>query len=129
MRKFRIRIGRSCAVLVAAAASLLWGACAELGGPVPDPQVDALDESTHAAHDSSSPAARSAAAASLPSGYSINGIDVSSHDHANGNTVNWANQRAAGDEFAFVKATEGTSYVNPYFDQDYHGAKDNGLYV
>ena len=88
-------------ILVAAVASLLWGVSA----------------------------ANAAAAASLPPGYSINGIDVSSHDHANGKTVNWADQRAAGDEFAFVKATEGTSYVNPYFDQDYHGAKDNGLYV
>ncbi len=65
----------------------------------------------------------------LPAGYTINGIDVSSHDHANGKTVNWAAQKAAGDEFAYVKATEGTSYTNPYFDQDYNGAKASGLYV
>ncbi|MBE8523840.1 VCBS repeat-containing protein [Amycolatopsis sp. H6(2020)] len=68
-------------------------------------------------------------AAALPPGYSINGIDVSSHDHSGGKTVDWANRKAAGDEFAFVKATEGTSYTNPYFDQDYHGAKNAGLYT
>jgi GH25 family lysozyme M1 (1,4-beta-N-acetylmuramidase) len=109
MRVFTTNIGRACAILVAAGVSLICGTSAATAAPVP--------------------AARSALAASVPTGYSVNGIDVSSHDHANGATVNWASQRAAGDEFAFVKATEGTSYVNPYFDQDYHGAKDNGLYA
>ncbi|MEV4624655.1 GH25 family lysozyme, partial [Asanoa sp. NPDC049573] len=64
-----------------------------------------------------------------PSGYPINGRDVSSHDHNGGKTVSWPAQKAAGDEFAYVKATEGTTYTNEYFAQDYHGAKSAGLYV
>lgn len=67
--------------------------------------------------------------AALPPGYTVNGIDVSSHDHAGGKTINWPGRRAAGEEFAFVKATEGTSYVNPYFNQDNRDAKAAGLYV
>ena len=110
-----------------AGAALLWGTSPAIADPVPDKQVS--DGSAHAAHEPNSPAARSAQAAALPPGYPINGIDVSSHDHSGGKTVNWANQKAAGDEFAYVKATEGTGYANPYFDQDYHGAKDAGLYV
>ncbi|MEU8081998.1 GH25 family lysozyme, partial [Catellatospora citrea] len=70
-----------------------------------------------------------AVAVAQPAGFPINGIDVSSHDHAGGKTVNWAAQRAGGDEFAYVKATEGTSYVNPYFGQDNRDAKDAGLYT
>src|SRR3954447_6810670 len=130
MRTFVRRIGRSCAVLaVVAGANIFWGVSVAHADPVPDKRSDVPNGSAHAAHDPHSPAARASLAATLPSGYSINGIDVSSHDHADGKTVNWASQRSAGDEFAFVKATEGTDYVNPYFDQDYHGAKDNGLYV
>jgi GH25 family lysozyme M1 (1,4-beta-N-acetylmuramidase) len=64
-----------------------------------------------------------------PAGYPINGIDVSSNDHSGGRSVNWASQKAGGDEFAFVKATEGTGYTNPYFSQDYNGAKGAGLYT
>ena len=51
------------------------------------------------------------------------GHDVSSWQ---GN-VNWAAVAAAGARFAFVKATEGTSYVNPYFTQQYVGAYSVGL--
>jgi GH25 family lysozyme M1 (1,4-beta-N-acetylmuramidase) len=65
---------------------------------------------------------------SLPSGYSVSGIDVSSHDH-DGKTINWATEKANGLDFAFVKATEGTSYVNPYYSSDYASAKNNGIYT
>jgi GH25 family lysozyme M1 (1,4-beta-N-acetylmuramidase) len=119
MRKF------SAILTAVTGASLLWGASTATADPVPDVPNGAA----HAAHTPNSPSARSQSVTALPPGYSINGIDVSSHDHANGATVDWAGQRAGGDEFAFVKATEGTGYVNPFFDQDYHGAKDNGLYV
>lgn len=57
------------------------------------------------------------------------GIDVSSHDHANGRTIDWAAEAADGLAFAFVKATEGTTYLNPYFHADYHAAKDAGIIV
>ncbi|WP_426514867.1 GH25 family lysozyme [Dactylosporangium sp. McL0621] len=59
----------------------------------------------------------------------INGRDVSSHDHNGGRTVDWPAWRAAGEEFGFVKATEGTTYTNPYFSGDYRAAKSAGMYV
>ena len=54
---------------------------------------------------------------------SVNGIDVSSHQ---GN-VDWAGQYNAGKRFAYVKATEGTSYINPYFGQQYNGSYNIGM--
>ena len=59
--------------------------------------------------------------ATRPAG--LPGLDVSSWQ---GN-VDWATVAANGARFAFVKATEGTSYVNPYFAQQYFGAHDVGL--
>ncbi|GAA1803285.1 hypothetical protein GCM10009835_22740 [Planosporangium flavigriseum] len=64
-------------------------------------------------------------AAAAPAGYPVTGIDVSSWQ---GN-VDWNQVAAAGAKFAYVKATEGTSYVNPYFNSQYNGAKSAGLYV
>ena len=46
------------------------------------------------------------------------GQDVSGYQ---GN-VNWAAQWSAGVRFAYVKATEGSSYTNPYFAQQYNGS-------
>jgi GH25 family lysozyme M1 (1,4-beta-N-acetylmuramidase) len=63
-----------------------------------------------------------------PIGYPINGIDVSSHDHSGGKTLNWPTL-AGSMEFAYVKATEGTTYTNPYFAADNRDAKAAGLYV
>jgi len=57
------------------------------------------------------------------------GIDVSSHNHSGNRSIDWAAEAAAGLSFAFVKATEGTTYVNPYFHSDYHAAKDAGIIV
>jgi GH25 family lysozyme M1 (1,4-beta-N-acetylmuramidase) len=51
------------------------------------------------------------------------GLDVSSHQ---GN-VNWSSVKSNGARFAYVKATEGTSYQNPYFAQQYVGSYDVGL--
>jgi GH25 family lysozyme M1 (1,4-beta-N-acetylmuramidase) len=51
------------------------------------------------------------------------GIDVSSWQ---GN-VNWPAQWAAGNKFAYVKATEGTGYHNPYFAQQYNGSYTVGM--
>jgi GH25 family lysozyme M1 (1,4-beta-N-acetylmuramidase) len=63
-----------------------------------------------------------------PDGYPIGGIDISSHDHGK-YTVQWPTEVAAGSEFVYVKATEGTSYVNPHFAGDYAAAKTAGRYV
>ncbi|TSE00780.1 glycoside hydrolase [Skermania sp. ID1734] len=46
------------------------------------------------------------------------GPDVSSYQHPDGGPINWAAAKAGGVNFALVKATEGTDYVNPHFHED-----------
>ena len=53
----------------------------------------------------------------------VAGMDVSSYQ---GN-VDWATAYANGARFAYVKATEGTSYVNSYFSQQYDGSYGAGM--
>ncbi|WP_411134244.1 lysozyme [Streptomyces sp. C10] len=54
---------------------------------------------------------------------SVEGVDVSSH---NGN-VTWSTLWNSGVRFAYVKATESTSYTNPYFAQQYNGSYNAGM--
>ncbi|MEU8769918.1 lysozyme [Streptomyces griseus] len=51
------------------------------------------------------------------------GVDVSSHQ---GN-VAWATLWNSGVKWAYVKATEGTYYKNPYFGQQYNGSYGVGM--
>src|SRR5262245_21275523 len=51
------------------------------------------------------------------------GMDVSSHQGA----VNWSTAKANGARFAYVKATEGTTYRNPQFAQQYNGSFNVGM--
>jgi len=51
------------------------------------------------------------------------GHDVSGHQ----GPVDWGQARGAGAQFAYVKATEGTGFVNPQYGQQYNGAHDAGL--
>ncbi|WP_405661055.1 lysozyme [Streptomyces sp. RK9] len=51
------------------------------------------------------------------------GVDVSSHQ---GN-VNWQALWNSGVRWAYVKATESTSYKNPYFAQQYNGSYNVGM--
>nr|WP_229891146.1 lysozyme [Streptomyces mashuensis] len=63
---------------------------------------------------------------SLPDGVrgsTVEGVDVSSH---NGN-VSWKSLWNSGARFAYVKATEGSSYTNPYFAQQYTGSYGTGM--
>jgi lysozyme len=53
----------------------------------------------------------------------VAGIDVSGYQ---GN-VDWAAQWNAGKRFVWTKATEGTGYTNPYFDQQYSGSYNQGF--
>src|SRR5215218_9818064 len=53
----------------------------------------------------------------------VNGMDVSGHQ---GN-VAWSTAYNNGARFAYVKATEGTSYKNPYFAQQYNGSYNVGM--
>ena len=57
----------------------------------------------------------------VPAG--VLGVDVSSWQ---GN-LSWTAQAALGKQFAYVKATEGTGYKNPYFKAQYKGAYKAGL--
>ncbi|MFC0599543.1 lysozyme [Streptomyces palmae] len=54
---------------------------------------------------------------------SVEGVDVSGHQ---GN-VPWSTLWNSGVRFAYVKATEGTSYTNPYFAQQYNGSYNIGM--
>ena len=67
------------------------------------------------------PSTTAAAKAYVPSG--VLGIDVASYQR----TVNWTRYATAGKAFAYVKATEGTTYRNPYFRSQYYGAGKAGL--
>ncbi|TQK51912.1 GH25 family lysozyme M1 (1,4-beta-N-acetylmuramidase) [Streptomyces sp. SLBN-118] len=51
------------------------------------------------------------------------GVDVSSHQ---GN-VDWSRLWNSGVKWAYVKATEGTYYTNPYFGQQYTGSYSTGM--
>lgn len=53
----------------------------------------------------------------------VEGVDVSSHQ----GSVNWSTLWNAGNRFAYVKATEGTSYKNPSFTQQYNGSYNVGM--
>jgi len=52
------------------------------------------------------------------------GIDVS---HWQG-TVNWTEVDNGGVQFAFMKATDGTSYTDPQFSRNWSEAKSHGIY-
>jgi GH25 family lysozyme M1 (1,4-beta-N-acetylmuramidase) len=51
------------------------------------------------------------------------GLDVASGQ----GDVSWSTVAADGAQFAYVKATEGSYYVNPYFAQQYDGSYSAGL--
>lgn len=55
------------------------------------------------------------------------GVDVSSWQHLH-NRVEWGRVKSDGNTFAFVKATEGSGYVNPYFANDWAGTARAGLF-
>jgi len=73
-------------------------------------------------------------ATTLPAGAWVRGVDVSSWQHPGSTILNcgvpidWNQVAAAGHRFAYVKATEKTTYNNPCFSQDWNGAGAAGLY-
>jgi lysozyme len=61
-------------------------------------------------------------------------VDVSSNDHDDlppgvGPAIDWVTAKNNGVTTALVKATQGTTYVNPWFHIDANGAKAAGLDV
>jgi lysozyme len=68
-----------------------------------------------------------AGAATAGSDAQLDGPDVARYQHPNGASIDWQQVADSGAAFAFVKATESTSYTNPYFAGDYAAAHDAGL--
>ena len=59
---------------------------------------------------------------------SVSGPDVSSYQHPQGYSINWTAAKVSGGaSFAFVKATEGGTYTNPYFARDFAALHASGL--
>lgn len=58
-------------------------------------------------------------------GYELQGIDVS---HYQG-TIDWARIEEQDIDFAFIKATEGSNYVDEYFYDNWRAAEQTELYV
>ncbi|MFF7753012.1 GH25 family lysozyme [Streptomyces sp. NPDC007971] len=56
-------------------------------------------------------------------GAAVRGLDVSAYQE----TVDWAAVAAGGASFAYVKATEGTTYISSRFSGQYDGAAQAGL--
>src|SRR6478609_1350214 len=61
--------------------------------------------------------------------FSVRGVDVASWQHPSGKAINWPKVKGAGYSFAIIKATESTTYKNPYFAGDRNGAASTGMVV
>lgn len=57
---------------------------------------------------------------------SLVGPDVAKYQHLSG-SINWSAVKSGGSSFAFVKATEGTTYTNAYFASDWAAMRSAGL--
>ena len=53
------------------------------------------------------------------------GIDISSYQR----NVNFSAVKNSGIDIVYIKSSEGTTYINPYFESSYSNAKENGLKV
>uniref|UniRef100_A0A1B6FUX2 Lysozyme n=1 Tax=Cuerna arida TaxID=1464854 RepID=A0A1B6FUX2_9HEMI len=51
------------------------------------------------------------------------GIDVSHHN----GVIDWKKVKAAGIKFAMAKATDGSNFVDPNFEDNFKGMKNNGI--
>ncbi|HEY5822028.1 MAG TPA: lysozyme [Propionibacteriaceae bacterium] len=75
----------------------------------------------HADHGLSANSADARTKAFVPTG--VLGMDVASYQ----GKVNWSSWAKQGRQFAYVKATEGTTYRNPYFSAQYTGSAKVGM--
>ncbi|NMN99499.1 glycoside hydrolase family 25 protein [Antrihabitans stalactiti] len=55
------------------------------------------------------------------------GADASSHQHVGGKPIDWQKVKASGHDFAMIKATEGSDYVNPWFNEDTNKMRAAGV--
>jgi len=58
-------------------------------------------------------------------GYTVKGIDVARYQ----GDIEWKQISEQNIKFAFVKATEGNSWVDPKFNENVVSSRDNGIYV
>lgn len=133
-RRTRLRT----AAVGAALTSLLvvlpaWSASAGVFNPSPSPTAT-RSATTTASPTASTTASTSASPSSSPTTSGpITGPDVASYQHPatasypNGKPINWNAVARDGMEFAIVKASESTTYQNPFFSADYSGAAAAGL--
>lgn len=54
-----------------------------------------------------------------------NGIDVSAWQ----NEIDFSKVKSEGIKIVYIKSSEGTSYIDPYFERNYQKAKENGLLI
>lgn len=63
------------------------------------------------------------AAVVCPDGPTIRGIDVSYYQQ----TINWAQVKSSGIQFAFIRASDGATFQDPKFQQNWTAAKSAGV--
>src|SRR4051812_25122838 len=56
-------------------------------------------------------------------GATVQGMDVSAYE----TSIDWPTAKAAGIDFAFIRATDGTQYLDPQFATYWAGARDAGV--
>ena len=66
---------------------------------------------------------KSAFTGPFPHDFAIQGIDVSKYQ----GDIDWAQVKASGVKFAYIKATEGGDHIDAKFQQNWNGAKAAGL--
>ncbi|GAA3836740.1 hypothetical protein GCM10022226_68340 [Sphaerisporangium flaviroseum] len=70
------------------------------------------------------------ATADPPAGkYPIRGVDVTHYQHPDNAAVDWARVAGSGVRFATLKATESTTYTDPWFTRDISAARAAGVPV
>ena len=55
--------------------------------------------------------------------HTVSGVDVSEYQ----GSVHWSRVKAAGKDFAFIRASDGTGHVDPTFHDNWSGAKSAGV--
>ncbi|MEE4543280.1 lysozyme [Streptomyces sp. V4-01] len=109
-----------CALVVAAPGTASAAAPTPSQGRLTHPELDWMG-STVRSHEGSGSSAGSTAV--TPMAAQTPGMDVSGYQ---GN-VAWSTAWANGAKFVYVKATESTTYTNPYFAQQYNGSYNVGM--
>src|SRR4051812_3918677 len=101
-------------------ATLLLASCAMGGTPADDSKAGAgLGSDIEAASGPQIGILARVCAAST----TTRGVDVSYHN----GTIDWARVKAAGNEFAFVRISDGTGFHDPQFAANWAGAKAAGM--